>query len=212
MRTLVEIKIGTVLLIVALLCSCALFSGCTNPVDVSVDYENARRAAIEAWEELIGPVSRECYDRSVNAIVAESDIFPETCIVPDGIGLGDHIIGCYLPVKDLPADEVISVVDKVVDTKINVSDLIFIYEGRTELQKLDTAVHEFAHLLHRCEFDDGRLLDMEMVAKCTVQLIEEGKPGDECWMPGDYFHIDERVWDRYGLNTVEALGCANLEL
>ena len=165
MKTLVEVKIFTITIIIASLCTGALFSGCVGD-DVSADYEPARRAAVTAWEELIGPVSDGCYKRAADAIVTESGYFPDSCMVPPEM-TGLKYIGCYMPVKELDLGD----------------DMIFLLDSRTALQKMDTAVHEYIHLLSMCEL---------------------GNP--------DPFHEDERLWDRYGTNTVEALGCANLEL
>jgi len=164
-----------------------LLVSCTVPDDKSVDYDNARRAAIDAWEEVIGRVSDECYQRSSDALVMETGRFPESCMPP--LELGQYI-GCYMPTDALGIG----------------GDMIYIYEGRTALQRLDTAVHEYAHLLHFCEYSQGKPIDVGLLMGC----VEE--PGGACWMPGDYFHVDEQVWDDYGPDTVEAVGCAGLEL
>jgi hypothetical protein len=141
-----------------------LFGGCAVPTgeDYSVDYENARRATIEAWEEVIGRVSDRCYDRSVDAMVTEAGYFPESCISPTG-----NYVGCYMATEHLGIG----------------GDMIYILETRTDKQKLDTAVHEYIHLLATCEFINP-----------------------------DPFHEDKRFWDDFGSDTVEAHGCANLRL
>lgn len=167
--------------------------GCTIPVDKSADYENARRATVDAWEEVIGPVSDECYSRSKNAIVTESGNFPEGCIPPKTFG---KYIGCYLETDKLGIG----------------GDMIYILDSRTDLQKMDTAVHEFIHLLSNCEFGKGKSIDVVLLTWCVANYLGEDVP-DECAnIPGDYFHLDERLWDKYGTNTVEAVGCANLSL
>lgn len=171
-----------------------LLTSCTSPMDVSIDYENARRATIDAWEEVIGRVSDECYDRSVDAIIAEESKFPESCIPPDDFG---NYIGCYLATEKFGIG----------------GDIIYILPSRTELQKQDTAVHEFIHLLSNCEFGDNNITDTILLAECiTYYIAEEDIPEICATIPGDYFHLDERLWDDYGPNTVEAIGCANLEL
>jgi len=171
----------------------AILIGCTVPADKSVDYDNARRAAIDAWEEVIGRVSDECYQRSSDATVMETGRFPESCMPP--LELGQYI-GCYMPTDELGIG----------------GDMIYIYEGRTELQRMDTAVHEYSHLLHFCEYSQGKPIDVGLFMECAARLIGGEEPGDVCWMPGDYFHVDEQVWDDYGPDTVEAVGCAGLEL
>jgi len=137
-------------------------TACTLPVDKSVDYEDARRSTIEAWEEVIGRVSDECYDRSVDAMVMETGRFPESCIPPIEFG---KYVGCYMPTDALGIG----------------GDMIYIYEDRADTKKADTAVHEYIHLLATCELHDG-----------------------------DILHLDERLWDDFGADTVEAVGCANL--
>lgn len=197
MKEVTAITVSTIWLCIAFAFSCVLLNSCVNPTEnYSVDYENARRAAIDAWEEKISRVSDKCYDRTVDAIVSESEIFPESCLVPDGIGLGDHIVGCYIPTQlgDL------------------VDDIIFIYSDRPDRLKLDTAVHEFIHEIDFCE-DGGGVLDIVTINECVAELMWNLEPGYKCAdIPGDYFHLDTRLWDQYGPNTIEAVGCANLVL
>jgi hypothetical protein len=138
-----------------------IISACELPVDTSVDYEDARRATITAWEEVVGPVSDRCYERSADAMVVESGYFPESCI------LEKNYVGCYIPTEPFGVG----------------GDMIFLLDSRTDLQKQDTAVHEFIHLLSMCTS-----------------------------MVGDPFHLDDRLWDGFGPDTVEAHGCAGLRL
>lgn len=156
-------------------------------------YEDARRSTIKAWETVIGRVSDICYARSQNAIVIETGRFPESCMPPLEFG---QYIGCYMPTERYGIG----------------GDLIFIYDARTERQKMDTAVHEFGHLLHFCQTGNGNPLDLDILERCANSLLSTGQLGDECLMPGDYFHLDRRVWDKYGIETVEAVGCANLTI
>lgn len=165
-----------------------LIAGCTN---VAGKYEESRMSALDAWEEVIGPVSDECYDRAISAMVVESGRFPKSCMP------GDPYIGCYFPSGITP-----------VGTS-PIRDTVFVYKNLTEKQKARTVVHEFGHLLHFCE--KGGWIDIDLIAECAVELIDSGEPGDDCRMPGDYFHLDETVWDDYGKNTVESVGKAKLE-
>lgn len=187
-NTAFAIKITLVLVALCL----KMLSGCVNPTeDKAADYENARRAAIDAWEELIGRVSDECYDRSTDAMIMESGKFPESCIPT----IKGKYIGCYLATDDYGIG----------------GDMIYLLESRTTLQKLDTAVHEYIHLLSNCE--STHVLDLLLLSECLADFLDDKEPDEECVeIPGDYFHLDERLWDDYGSDTVEAVGCANLEL
>ena len=176
LETIITIKVATIMLVVALLCSCALFSGCTNQVDppeLELDYNNARRATVAAWEEVVGPVSLECNQVAINAIVTEVDTqdkFPESCKLNE-----------LPPTKIRVGCNVHRIVQS--DSGKVEQDYIYILANRTTRSMLDSAVHEYIHLLSTCEYGDG-----------------------------DPDHIDAALWDRYGTNTVEAYGCANLEL
>lgn len=188
MKEVTAITVSTIWLCIAFAFSCVLLNSCTNPTDVSAGYENARRAAIDAWEEVIGPVSDKCYNRTKNAIVVESKYFPESCIP------GGKYIGCTFPIKDVALGD----------------DMIFLLETRTELQKLDTAVHEFIHLLDVC-MNGGLVIDLKLATECVNNLSVDIDLKTLCAdVSGDPFHLDERLWGRHGTSTVEAVGCANL--
>lgn len=184
-----QYKTGLIGLIVAI-----LTVSCVDPEDKSIDYEDARRAAVDAWEEVIGRVSDECYDRTIDAVVSETGRFPESCMPP--LELGKYV-GCYMPTEAFGFG----------------GDMIFIYADRAELKRKDTAVHEYIHLLSYCEFRGDVLLDLDELTECFAYYVAEEPFPHKCSeIPGDYFHLDDRLWDDYGPDTVEAVGCANLEL
>lgn len=104
-------------------------------VDYSVDYDNARQATIEAWEEIIGPVSMDCRAESRATVVVEidsDDEYPQACreiaLEPTKIRTGCYVYG---------------------------PNQIYILSSRSERQRADTAVHEWTHMLSMCEAHDG---------------------------------------------------------
>lgn len=127
------------LLIYIVSIACLYFSGCAMPVDEEpeyvADYDDARRATVEAWEYVFGIVSLECSRLAQDAIVTEvgsSADMPDGCAI-DGLPDTKYVAGCHL-------------------AKAN---QIYIHSGRTERGKADTAIHEFVHLLSTCMFGDG---------------------------------------------------------
>jgi len=120
---------------------------------------------LDAWEEVIGPVSAECRAQAKAAVVVEvgSGEFPDECYRET-----KHLNGCTVP---------------VIDDDGTIGAQIYIAEERAEIAKADTAVEEFTHLLAGCETGDS-----------------------------DADHINPLYWDDYGADTVEAVGCAGLEL
>jgi len=135
MKTLVEVKICTIMVIIASLCTGALFSGCggdsfwSDVIDEYAAPEIPRMATLEAWEDNVGPVSNHCWESMKDADIFVVDGFHEHCL-----GSG-KVIGCYIPASavDLP------------------HDIILLYHDRTDAQKMDTLSHEFIHLLMWCE-------------------------------------------------------------
>lgn len=151
--------LGIITAITAAIVVSLLTSGCSfSEGDYEVEYGASMVAAIEAWEDVIGPVSDECHDRAVGARVIEADYFPDSCIP------GKPYVGCYEP-TDL----------------IGIGDTIYIYYDRSNRKKALTGVHEYIHLLSRCE--QGYL---------------------------DALHLDEKLWEDYGDDTVEAVGKGTL--
>jgi hypothetical protein len=122
------------------------------------DYEMSRYAAIDGWEMMLGPVPKYCRVFTTEFSVIEvMDI--DKCSKPEPPP-GKRFVGCMIGGKRA----------------------IFIaIRGRGRLAKMDTAVHEYIHVLAWCIYDDI-----------------------------DKYHEDETLWDRHGMDTVEAVGCAEL--
>lgn len=166
-------RLASAMLAALIISMSAFLSGCTNEnieiTGVIADYSDAMWAEVDAWEELIGDVSSVCLKKLRKTIVTEVDPQRESLDVPcgfDNTPNEQRLTGCFVHSKygDLPY-------------------VILILSTRTQMQKMDTAVHEFVH--------------------ATAQCMESDSDGD---------HSDKRLWDRYGTDTVEAVGCANLSL
>lgn len=112
----------TILVIVIVLISCYQNIRNTEPLD----YENARRATISAWEKIIGKVSDNCYYFTEDTSLAEAENLPDECLAEPNM----VVIGCYF----------------------KKSNSIFILNSLSKYKKLDTAVHEYIHALSYCMF------------------------------------------------------------
>lgn len=135
-------------------------SGCANPIEEPgyvADYDDARRATLEAWEEVVGPVSNECYQQSLRVVVSEVDAMPPNC--PDD-GPGTMVTGCHLFPKK----------GEVAEAKI------LILTGRDEYDKVNTSIEEWIHMLSQCHIGDGNyehnnVLYWDKYGPDTVQAI-----------------------------------------
>ena len=133
-----------------------LMTGCSMAVDDPADYEGARQATVEAWELVIGVVGTVCYQMTMDTIITEVDVLE--------IKDKSHVIG---------RTDIIRVDGEIVQTQIS------ILASRPESRKMDTAVHEYIHVLDACI---------------------NGKD--------DVNHMKHKLWIDYGADTVEAVGCA----
>jgi hypothetical protein len=112
------------------ICAMCLFVvaiSCSNRVDdYQADFEEARRAAIDGWEQVIGPVSNECYRDTKQYIIVELHKMVECGSKP--VSKGFHRSGCCEPLKHQ------------IDVLIT----------EDEYEKMDIVVHEFIHALDWC--------------------------------------------------------------
>jgi hypothetical protein len=147
-------------------------SGCCLPITKieKADYNHARRATIEAWEHIIGRVSLKCEQELREAWIAE--------VLEVHGSTPDRELAGKVFVKQL-GQEI---------TEIQIHILL----SMSELQKMDTAVHEFIHALAACEYLD----------------IDPGRLTVQDWIDSE--HLNSLYWIEYGPDTVEAWGCANL--
>lgn len=140
----IAVSISGAMLCAAFVIAFSVLSSCTSSVDGSgfiADYDEARRATIEAWEDVVGPVSQWCVQRTEGAIVVEvgsTDDYPEKDCGLKNLADGYLVGECtYAP-------------------KINSAPyIIYILSGRTELAKTDSAVHGWTHALSHCMYGDG---------------------------------------------------------
>lgn len=140
------IRLASALVVATLISASLVFGGCANPIEGQneyvADYDDARRATVDAWEEIVGPISHECYVASREVFVNEvssADDYPNACKkvdVPNGMVLA----GCY---------------DYAKTKNGTVLHYIFILKNRPELAKADSAVHEYIHMLATCEYGNG---------------------------------------------------------
>ena len=135
----------------------ALLTSCSMAVEDPADYEAARRATIDAWEQVVGVVSDVCYQMTKDTTIEEVD----------EIEIKDmsHVIGRTKIIRNED--------NEVVQTQM------IILESRLESRKMDTAVHEYIHILDVCINDNE-----------------------------DKYHMKSKLWIDYGPDTVEAVGCA----
>jgi len=102
--------------------------GCAMPIEPEepADYNKARRATVDAWEEIFGEVSQECTQYAKGFLVVEVEDIEER---EDQHGT---VVGrTYLPAKQ-----------------------IHLVADRYVWEKEDSAVHEYTHILANCEFGD----------------------------------------------------------
>lgn len=106
--------------------SLVLLASCMNEVigDLyRVDYDDARRATVTAWEDVVGKVSDKCYYYLKTVIVMEVDKMSDLCVADEG----ERVIGC------------------------NIGNQIHILASKDDYSKADIAVHEYIHVLALCE-------------------------------------------------------------
>ena len=123
------------------------------------DYDDAMESTIDAWEEIISPVSDKCELLAQQTFLTEVTDFPDICQPENDESV---VVGCYI---SMYSDETILI------------SYIFILHDRGEDDKAATAVHEYTHLISECELGDSQI-----------------------------DHDDERMWSRYGEETVESKG------
>lgn len=87
-------------------------------------HEDARRATVDAWEKIIGPITTSCYNFTKETSITEVESLPDSCKAPPG----KMVIGCYF-------------------TKNNA---IMILNTLTIYIKADVVVHEFIHAISFC--------------------------------------------------------------
>jgi hypothetical protein len=122
------------------------------------EVERPRFAAVDAWEEMVGRVGDDCYERLQAVEVYLVSDFTDGCTV------FEYQSGCYLK-----------------QARQHV-DLIHVYDKQSEQNKEYTLIHEYIHLIHACEeggFDtkhlDKRLWDRyagDTVESTAVKNLE----------------------------------------
>ena len=146
-----------ILIPLILLSACAMDVYAPVPVR-GVNYAVTRAATLAAWHEVVGSVTLECYAFMDSYIVVEVDVIECGTKIPPP---DKRFVGC---------------------AKHSIQE-IQILSGRSNKQKAKTAVHEYVHVLARCE-----------------------------WGHGDSEHVHPLLWDEFGDLTVEVVGCDYLSL
>lgn len=132
-----------------------LLIGCVAEVDIEkADYDRARRATIEAWEQIIERVTRECEKVLREASITESNEIQKKT--------DNQIVAGKIYISR-QNNEIIQM-------------QIHILASRNELEKLDDAVHEFTHGLAACQRGD---LDSEHLN--AQYWIDYGPDTVEAW-------------------------------
>jgi hypothetical protein len=121
-------KLARLIICISLCYACTNWDTIPAKVLYKIDYEDARIAALEAWEDVIGPISDECYAESYEYEIMEvprvSKVCPSIVVAP-----GRRLVGCL----------------RRHTREMWIDANIFDY------RKAEVAVHEYIHYLARCE-------------------------------------------------------------